>query len=191
MQLDNKVLIILAVFAGLLVMCCGGAGVFMLFGLTARTTMPASVPARMVSVAASSGSIDYEWSAVALDGSEAAMGQYEGQPALFNVWATWCPPCRAEMPSIQRLYEEVGDEGIAVVTLSVDESADEVREYLDKNGFDMPSFMLGSAYPDALETNSIPLTIIVAGDGSVRMRHVGSNEWDSDEVVELLRSLKE
>ena len=95
------------------------------------------------------------------------------------------------MPSIQRLHETVKDEGIAVVTLSTDDSAGKVAKFMKDNGYTMPALMLGNEYPGAFKTNSIPLTLILDGDGEIAMRQVGSREWDSSDIVSLLRSFAE
>lgn len=66
------------------------------------------------------GALAPDYSAMDLDGAPVALSDLEGQVVLLNIWATWCPPCREEMPSMQRLYERLGPEGLRIVAVSID-----------------------------------------------------------------------
>lgn len=101
------------------------------------------------------------------------------KPVLVNVWATWCPPCRAEMP----LLAEYAKQGYPIVFLNSGEDAPTVRKYLDEVG-------ISTAYLDAgdvqnrLEVSGLPTTLLIGADGSVKTRHLGS--LNRVQVVELL-----
>jgi thiol-disulfide isomerase/thioredoxin len=103
---------------------------------------------------------------------------------VINVWATWCAPCRTELPSLQRLADSVEGSGIAVLGISVDRDADFVREYLHdvrvryQNLIDPEQRV---AQP-VLGATALPYTVLVGGDGRVLRRIVGVHEWDAPAI---------
>lgn len=123
-----------------------------------------------------------------LDGASSSLAAYGGKLVVLNVWATWCPPCRQELPSLQRLSDKLDSARFAVVGVAGDEDARLVREYLiDKhvtfaNHLD-PNLERTIA---ALGTAMLPYTLIVAPDGKVAARLVGEREWDSPAMVAAL-----
>lgn len=128
-------------------------------------------------------------SLVRLDGSVMSAAEWIGTPLVVNVWATWCPPCRTEMPSLQRLSELLGPGGIRVVALSMDTDHNLVREFVLKYGISLPVGIASA--PDranaALGASALPLTLYVAADGRIVGRHLGQRDWADDSVVRELK----
>jgi peroxiredoxin len=125
-----------------------------------------------------------------LEGRAHSLGAYRGKVVLINFWATWCEPCRLEMPSIQRLRERLGDKGFAVLAVNVDEPDARVRQFLKQTGLDLTVVM----DPNKTVTRNwgvryLPVTFIVGPDGRVRYRVVGDLDWDSDTVVGVISQL--
>lgn len=117
---------------------------------------------------------------------------YKGKVVLLNVWATWCPPCREEMPSIERLYTEFKGQGLAVVAVSVDDPGkeDEIREFVREFGLTFeilhdPAAGIKKTYQIA----GYPETFIIARDGSIRKKVIASSDWSSDANRALVREL--
>jgi cytochrome c biogenesis protein CcmG, thiol:disulfide interchange protein DsbE len=117
---------------------------------------------------------DYE--APTMDGELVSLDDFRGQVVLLNMWATWCPPCRWEMPHLQSLHEELGGRGLAVVGVSVDSSGSDrqVRQFLDELGI---TFLI---LRDPAERGhrlfggyGLPITVLIDGEGTVRWRHMG------------------
>ncbi|NCF11006.1 MAG: redoxin family protein [Gammaproteobacteria bacterium] len=127
----------------------------------------------------------------ALDGPPLNLGDYRGRVLVLNVWATWCAPCREEMPSLQRLSERFPSGRFAVVGLTVDEDTNLAREFLLKYGIRFPSASdpAGAVAEGLLGVTAYPDTFIVAADGTLVERVSGGREWDGEEMVSLLERL--
>ena len=126
----------------------------------------------------------------ALDGPPLNLGAYRGRVLVLNVWATWCAPCREEMPSLQRLSERY-PERLAVVGLTVDEDTHLAREFLLKYGirFANASDPSGAVAEGLLGVVAYPDTFIVGPDGRLVEHVTGGREWDGEEMVSLLDNL--
>jgi len=126
-----------------------------------------------------------------LEGKSFSFEQYKGKVVFINLWATWCGPCRTEMPGIQKLYEAVGSEDIVFVMLSVDRDGEQrkVASYISGNKYSFPVFMPSGGLPEQLRVPSIPTTFIVGKDGKVALHHVGSTNYNTDKYKKLLQDL--
>jgi thiol-disulfide isomerase/thioredoxin len=122
------------------------------------------------------------------DGTPFDVGSLRGKTVFVNYWATWCGPCRAEMPSIQRLYDRSRDLGIVFLVVS-DEKPERIAEYQKKNALTMPIYRSTRARPAAFETDGIPATFILAPDGRIAFRHVGAARWDDESTLAFLKGL--
>lgn len=130
------------------------------------------------------------YAARTLDGDSVSLATLRGEAVLLNVWATWCPPCREEMPDLQEIHEEFGQEGLRVVGVSIDASgADElVREFLDENGITYsilrdPGERITSLFP----TPGVPITLLIDAEGTVVWRHLGPLTADAPALREALK----
>lgn len=118
-----------------------------------------------------------------------SLADYKGNVVMLNVWATWCAPCRAEMPSIEQLYKEYEGRGFKVVAVSIDDSnaQDGIREFATELGltFDILHDPAG-AIQQIYQTTGVPETIIVGRDGVVRNKVVGAVNWYSPSNRKLI-----
>ncbi len=126
----------------------------------------------------------------ALDGGLAGPAAWRGRTVVLNVWATWCPPCREEIPSLQRLSDQLGEERFLVVGLSVDRDANLVREFALRYGIDFPLLLDAerAVAEGLLGATGYPLTFLVAPDGRVVERVYGGADWSSPEYVARVRA---
>ncbi len=126
---------------------------------------------------------------VDLEGSTSSFSEYEGKLVILNVWATWCPPCRRELPSLKRLGEALGESRFAVKFLSVDSDEHVVREYLIDVGLKMNSFIDKEVEiaGQVLEVISYPVTYLISPQGKIMQVVYGEREWDNAVVVEKLK----
>ncbi|QHL86941.1 redoxin domain-containing protein [Nibribacter ruber] len=125
-----------------------------------------------------------------LDGKLVSFESLKGKVIFLNVWATWCPPCIAEMPNIQSLYEKVGSDKIAFVMLSVDQkSREKVKKFIEKKGFTFPVYMPASGLPEAFNSPAIPSTYIISPAGQIVAQQSGMAEYDTPEVIDFLQKL--
>ena len=127
----------------------------------------------------------------ALDGPPLDLGAYRGRVLVLNVWATWCAPCREEMPSLQRLSERFDPAQLTVVGLTVDEDTNLAREFLLKYGIRFPiaSDPAGAVAEGLLGVSAYPDTFVVAPDGTLAERITGGRAWDGEEMVSFLSGL--
>jgi len=120
---------------------------------------------------------------------------YRGDVVLLNIWATWCGPCREEMPSMQRLHERLGPQGLKVVAVSVDDpgSARRIRAFADELGLTFELLHDASkAIELAYQTTAVPESFVIGRDGTIRRRSIGAEAWDSEtNVAQLERLLAE
>ncbi|MDH5203286.1 MAG: TlpA family protein disulfide reductase [Nitrospirota bacterium] len=132
--------------------------------------------------------MDYNWRIQGLDGKELDVGKSKGKVIFLNFWATWCPPCVAEMSSIQRLYDEIKSEGIDFICVS-DEKRTKVSKFVKEKGFTFPIYTLVGDQPQVLRTRGIPATFIISQDGQVVFKHVGAAKWDHKTSIDFMKKL--
>lgn len=123
-----------------------------------------------------------------LDGSKLALSEHQGKLIILHVWATWCPPCRKEMPGLERLAKKLDPEKFALIALSVDEDANLVREFKIKYGIDFarhidPAMRVAG---DILGVKAFPETFLIGRDGALVRHMVGEHDWDTPAMRQLL-----
>lgn len=136
---------------------------------------------------------DYNFTIKDLDGNHFSFDQFKGKVIFLNLWATWCGPCRAEMPGIQGLYEKVNNDKIVFVMLSIDDDRDirKIANYLDTKKFTFKAYLPSGYLPEQLRVPSIPTTFIIDPNGKVVKKEVGTTEYDTVRFLKLLESLAE
>lgn len=116
------------------------------------------------------------------------LGDFRGQVIFLNFWATWCAPCIAEMPNIQALYEEMGDrEDLVFVMVSVDESSDRARAFLERKGFTFPAWHLRGGRSAELSSGIIPTTYVIGRDGTIVSRSEGMANYNTRRFRDFLQ----
>ena len=133
---------------------------------------------------------EYDWTVQSLNGQNFDMAVFTDQPVFINFWATWCMLCRAEMPSIQRLYDQLKGEGILFACIS-QEGAEKIEAFVKEEGYTFPIYTMSTDRPEVFETAGIPTTFILSPDGRIAFKHVGSAKWDDPSVIDFIRQLKE
>lgn len=121
-----------------------------------------------------------------------SISDYRGQVVLLNLWATWCGPCKQEMPGIQALHESLGPQGLRVVAISVDDPqfGDAIRTFVAEHKLTFEILHEGSGKIEHdYQTSGIPETFLIGKDGVIRKRVIGAAQWNSDANVALVRGL--
>jgi cytochrome c biogenesis protein CcmG, thiol:disulfide interchange protein DsbE len=118
--------------------------------------------------------------------------RYRGKVTLINIWATWCAPCRAEMPSIERLHREFGPRGLKIVAVSVDDPGQQkaVRDFARELGLTFeilhdPTHDIQKTY----QTTGVPETFVLGRDGVIRKKIIGATDWSSPGTRALVAQL--
>jgi thiol-disulfide isomerase/thioredoxin len=125
-----------------------------------------------------------------VNGAVHDLALYKGKVVLVNFWATWCEPCRAEMPSIQRLRDKLAGKPFAVLAINVDEPDARVRRFLEQTGLDLPVLLdPNKSVTRGWSVRVMPTTFLVGPDGRIRYRLLGDIDWSAETVVTLVSQL--
>lgn len=133
---------------------------------------------------------DYNFYLTNVSGRRLSFEEFKGQTIFLNFWATWCPPCIAEMPDIEDLYQKKGQE-VAFVMISLDENRDKARAFVDRKGYDLPIYFLESGLPNTYDTHSIPTTYVISPSGKLVVENHGMAKYDSESFRLLLDQLNQ
>jgi thiol-disulfide isomerase/thioredoxin len=131
---------------------------------------------------------DYNWTMKSLDGKDFNMTEAKGKVVFLNFWATWCAPCVAEMPSIQRLYDTAKKDQVIFVCVTEEESS-KVIGFIKEKGFTFPIYTMSGKPPAVFKTRGIPATFILSPEGKVAFSHVGSAKWGDERSIEFIKGL--
>lgn len=132
---------------------------------------------------------DYNWALIDDSNEELNFKDAKNKVVLVNLWATWCPPCIAELPSMNKLYKDYGDK-VTFLFVS-NENLDRVSSFLKRKELDIPSYKPLTAGPRKLSSRSIPATFIIGKDGKIHVNERGAANWNSNSVRALLDRLLE
>ena len=132
---------------------------------------------------------DYNWVIKDLDGGLINLDRSREKVLIINFWATWCPPCIAEMPAMQKLYADYGDKVDFYFISS--EDAEVIGRFLEARGLNLPVYRQISATPDLLSHRSLPTTFLIDREGKIIIRKKGAANWNSVSTRELLDQLIE
>ena len=123
-----------------------------------------------------------------LDGNEVRLADQRGSTVLLDFWATWCPPCRKELPHIQQFHDKYGDDGLVILAISSDSKKSDVRPFLEKNNYTFQVLFADGKVQKDYQVRGIPAVYMIDRDGMVRFHHVG---YSSGGEKELERHIKE
>lgn len=112
-----------------------------------------------------------------LDGAARSLSDYQGQVVLVNMWATWCPPCREEMPALESFYQSYRDQGFVIIGLNDGEAAMDVRDFVISYGLTFPVWLDPTYISEsAFNTMNLPSSFVIDRQGQVRLQWVGAIE---------------
>ncbi len=124
------------------------------------------------------------------DGQTVALAGLEGKIVLLNFWATWCPPCREEMPSMERLHQEFKAQGLAVLAVNIQESPKQVAPFMRAFRLTFPALLDSEMKVTALyQVRGLPVTYLIDRTGRLIGQAVGARDWASPAARALVRAL--
>jgi len=127
-----------------------------------------------------------------IDANEQVVDAYDlkGKTVFMNIWATWCPPCVAEMPSINALYQEFKDnDRVAFIMISQDREFEKAIQWIERKGLDLPIYQLRTRLPSLYETGVVPSTFVISPDGKVVVKKTGLANYNTNKFRKLLTEL--
>ena len=126
-----------------------------------------------------------------LSGNRMHLADLRGKVVLLNFWGTFCGPCRKEMPALEHLHASLKNEGFTVLAVSIDQSEDTVRSFLEKSSSSFPVLLDSDkkVFRGPYATFALPLTYLIDKRGTIVAKYLGSQEWDSAEFKEMVKKL--
>jgi peroxiredoxin len=126
-----------------------------------------------------------------LDGEMISLDDYKGKVVFLNIWATWCPPCVQEMPSMEKLYQELKGEEFEILAVSIDASGGkDVIPFMKKYGLSFPALLdTKGSIKSLYQTTGVPESFIIDKDGIIAEKIIGPREWASPDAVRSIRTL--
>ncbi len=127
-----------------------------------------------------------------LDGaSSVTVEGLRGRPLLLTFWASWCGPCRVELPELQKLHEELGGRGLALVTVNIDSSPAAARQFVERHGLKIPVYRMAQRDLARLGVVSIPTTILLDPDGRPVQLYEGYSPGETAVLRQLVLAMLE
>lgn len=119
------------------------------------------------------------------------LDDYKGKPVIINFWATWCPPCREELPSMNRAWNKVKDEGIQMLAVNIGDDIETIKAFTKEYPIDFTILLDESSEEIAnWSIGGLPTTFVLDPQGKVIYRAVGGREWDDEKLLNQVRALR-
>lgn len=126
-----------------------------------------------------------------LDGQHVDLSSLAGKVVVLNFWATWCPPCIREMPSLQSFYNQYqGSPEVEFLVIEVDNKPDLAKSFVEKNNFTFPVYSPAGMIPEAFLGQSIPTTVILNKKGEIAYRHEGMSDFMAQDFLNLFEGIR-
>jgi thiol-disulfide isomerase/thioredoxin len=124
-----------------------------------------------------------------LEGESLQIASLKGKTIFINFWATWCPPCIAEMPAIESLWQENKNDNIVFLLISTDDEMQKIKSFIDRKDFTFPVYQLTEALPASFNASAIPATFVVSPEGKLVYKHVGIANYHTSEFSDFLDNI--
>ena len=135
-------------------------------------------------------SVNTEFAFTNSTGITATTASLKGKVVFVNFWASWCPPCRAEMTSLNNLYKKLKDDDRFVfLFMNEDEDKKKAIQYLEKNNFIIPLYERSENVPNEIFSGTMPTTIVLNKQGKIVLKHEGMAGYNTDEFIKQLKDL--
>lgn len=129
----------------------------------------------------------FDWPLMNENGQELNFSQSSGRVAVINLWATWCPPCVAEMPSFQKVYDKYGDQ-VDFYFVS-NEDPNTIERFITQKEYTLPTYIPLGNNPREFNSNSLPTTYVLNKEGKIVIEEVGASDWNSRKFHKKLDEL--
>ena len=128
---------------------------------------------------------------VDMDGEIFSLSDYKGRTVIINFWATWCPPCREELPSMNRAWQKLKDKNIAMIAVNVGEDEDTIFSFMGDYPIDFQVLLDQSGEViNQWPIKGLPTTFVIDPKGRLYYRAIGGREWDSDSLLHMITAIE-
>ncbi len=132
----------------------------------------------------------YDLRLTGFDGNQTSLSDFKGKTIFLNFWASWCPPCRAEMPTIQSIYDKMKNKpDLVFVLVSLDEDTTKAKIFIKKEGFNFPVYFINDYLPQIYDTGTIPSTFIISKEGTIAAKRVGMYDYNTKYFIRFLNAI--
>lgn len=131
----------------------------------------------------------YNFKLKTLEGKLVNFEDFKGKTVFVNLWATWCPPCIAEMPDIYDLYKEVASDKIKFVMISLDENPQKAAKFIKRKGYTFPVYTIHGYLPQAYSSRSIPTTFVISPNGKIVVKQKGMASYNTSKFKKTLAQI--
>jgi len=126
-----------------------------------------------------------------IDGKVIDLGDLKGKVVFLNFWATWCPPCLAEMPGVNALYEKFKDDkDVVFILVDADSQLPKAQKFMDKKGYQLPVYAVDSEIPEVLFKGSLPTTVVFDKAGRISYNEAGAANYADSKFIAFINKLK-
>ena len=132
---------------------------------------------------------DYQLHLENFNGGKVQLSDYKGQVIFINFWASWCPPCLAEMPEIEKLYTELSGKGVVFFMVSLDKDPEKAKKLLAKKQYPFPAYQLAGSLPSSYPVPSIPTTYVISPEGKIAFSKHGLADYAAPEFIDFLSAM--
>ena len=115
--------------------------------------------------------------------------EFRGKVVFLNFWASWCPPCIAEMSEIQSLYQKMNKKKYVFLMVATEKNAQKAFDLVKRKGYEFPVFQIASVIPKTYQLDVIPTTFVIDPQGKIAMRNTGMASYDNDVFIDFLQDL--
>jgi thiol-disulfide isomerase/thioredoxin len=133
--------------------------------------------------------LPYTFTLTDINGAKVEASHFKNKVLFINHWATWCPPCVAEMPNIQRLYNKVDTNKVEFIMISFDKDPEKARKFMKRKGHTFPIYFMAGPLPAELDSDVIPTTFVIAPDGRIVTKKEGMADYDTKVFLNFLHKL--
>ncbi len=150
-----------------------------------------STPEQPLKTVSSESKVAPDFTLMNMQGEPVSLSQYRGKVVILNLWATWCPPCREEMPSMEGLYQKYKDQGLVILAVSADENGKKaVSQFLQRTPYSFPILLdSDSVVQNAYGVFRFPESFIIDRNGIVIKKIIGGHNWMSGSTFEMINFL--
>ncbi len=133
---------------------------------------------------------DYNLNLISFNNAELSLEDLKGKVIFLNFWASWCPPCRAEIPTIQSLYNKMKNrKDLVFIMVSLDNDSSKAKEFIKNSKFDFPVYFVNGYFPKIYDSGTIPSTYVISKEGKIVTKEVGMADYNTRKFQNFLNKL--